>query len=189
MKKNKLLQTSSQTVGPFFAYSLTSEQYKYDFPSLITGNMRKKEIEGHPVLITGNVFDGKGETIHDAMIEIWHANPYGKYAISDQEDFLGFGRQGTGATNDHCFSFNTYKPGKISHQDSPHINFTIFARGMLNHLFTRMYFPDEDNQNDFVLNQIDFQDRPKLISQKIDEYKYKFDIFLQGENETIFLDI
>ena len=60
---------------------------------------------------------------------------------------------------------------------------------MLNHLFTRMYFPDEDNQNDFVLNQIDFQDRPRLLSQKIDEYKYKFDIFLQGEKETIFLDI
>ena len=82
MKKNTFLQTSSQTVGPFFAYSLTSEQYKYDFPSLITGNMRKKKIEGHPILITGNVFDGKGETIHDAMIEIWHANPDGKYAIS-----------------------------------------------------------------------------------------------------------
>ena len=189
MKKNKLLQTSSQTVGPFFAYGLTSEQYGYDFPSLLTGNMRKEKINGTPISIKGKVFDGKGEAIHDAMIEIWHVDPNGKYKLSNQEDFLGFGRQGTGSSEDQSYNFETYKPGKISKYESPHVNFILFARGMLNHLFTRMYFPDEDNSNDDILNQLSVSDQKKIICRKIEDFKYNFDIFLQGKNETVFLNL
>jgi protocatechuate 3,4-dioxygenase alpha subunit len=71
MKKNTFLQTSSQTVGPFFAYGLTAQQYRYDFPSLFNGNLRKNDIDGKEISIKGRVLDGKGNPLHDAMIEIW----------------------------------------------------------------------------------------------------------------------
>ena len=189
MKKNTLFQTSSQTVGPFFAYGLTAKQYEYDFPSLITGNLRKSKIAGIPISIIGKVFDGKGQSLNDAMIEIWHADPEGNYRDFDKKDFFGFGRQGTGSEKDNIFKFETYKPGKISKIQSPHINFTIFARGMLNHLFTRMYFPDEENQNDFLLEQINSSLHSKLICSKLGEFDYRFDIFLQGQKESVFLDL
>ena len=189
MKKNTLLQTSSQTVGPFFAYGLTSQQYRYDFPNLFNGNLRKNDIDGKEISIKGRVIDGKGNPLHDAMIEIWQADPQGNYSTDQNSDFLGFGRMGTGSDNFIGFNFLTYKPGKINDSSAPHINLTVFARGMLNHLFTRIYFSDEENEIDEVFNQVDPLLRPRLIAEKVNEEEYYFDIILQGENETIFFDI
>jgi protocatechuate 3,4-dioxygenase alpha subunit len=96
---------------------------------------------------------------------------------------------GTGSDNFIGFNFLTYKPGKINDSSAPHINLTVFARGMLNHLFTRIYFSDEKNEIDEVFNQVDPLLRPRLIAEKVNEEEYYFDIILQGENETIFFDI
>ena len=189
MKKNMFLQTSSQTVGPFFAYGLTAQQYKYDFPSLATGNLRNKNFEGQEISIKGKVIDGKGDPLHDAMIEIWQADPQGNYNTDQESDFLGFGRMGTGGEDFIGFNFLTYKPGKINENSAPHINLTVFARGMLNHLFTRLYFSDEDNDIDKILHQVEPKLRPTLIAEKTNEGEYYFDIILQGENETVFFDI
>ena len=113
----------------------------------------------------------------------------GNYNTDQNSDFLGFGRMGTGGDEFIGFNFLTYKPGKISENSSPHINLTLFARGMLNHLFTRIYFSDEENEIDEVLNQVDPLLRPRLIAEKVNEEEYYLDIILQGEKETIFFDI
>ena len=191
MKKNSFLQTSSQTVGPFFAYGLTAEQYQYDLPSLITGNLRKIEIHGEPISIKGHIFDVNGDALNDAMIEICQADPKGIYSTDPNGDFFGFGRTGTGSNAEKSFNFHTYKPGKIKEDFAPHINIIIFARGMLNHMFTRMYFPEEEveNKNDSILKQIKPSLRNRLLASKIDENEYQFDIYLQGDKETVFLDL
>ena len=113
MKKNTFLQTSSQTVGPFFAYGLTAQQYKYDFPSLVNGNLRKNIIEGQKISIKGRVIDGKGDPLHDAMIEIWQADPQGNYNTDQNSEFFGFGRMGTGGDDFIGFNFLTYGLGTI----------------------------------------------------------------------------
>tara|TARA_B100000131_G_C18115155_1_gene611011 strand:- start:1500 stop:2075 length:576 start_codon:yes stop_codon:yes gene_type:complete len=191
MKKNTYLQTPSQTVGPFFAYGLTAKQYDYPFPSLFSGNLIKNEVHGKVIIISGKVYDGQGIALDDAMVEIWQADLQGKYRTNLNDDFLGFGRMGTGSNEDRSFEFKTFKPGKVEKNLAPHVNITVFARGMLNHLFTRMYFSDEeeDNQKDIILNQIDPLSRSNLIANKVDDQNYRFDIFLQGEHETVFFDI
>ncbi len=191
MKKNSFLQTSSQTVGPFFAYGLTAEQYQYDFPSLVTGSLIKTEMNEERISIKGRVIDGKGVPLNDAMIEILQADPQGLYRTDPNGDFFGFGRMGTGTEKTNTFNFETYKPGKINKGLAPHINIIVFARGMLNHLFTRMYFSDEkeENDKDLILNQIGASLRSRLIANKVGDGDYHFDIFLQGEKETVFFDI
>ena len=191
MKKNILLQTSSQTVGPFFAYGLTASQYNYEFPSLVNGNLRKKGMKESLITIEGNVIDGEGKSLDDALIEIWQADPKGVYQTSSDNEFYGFGRVGTGSTPENKFKFQTFKPGKIDSNSAPHINIIVFARGILNHLFTRIYFPDEEeeNNNDFLLKQISPALRERLVASVVDKNRYHFDIILQGDNETVFLDL
>ena len=190
MKKNTFLQTSSQTVGPFFAYGLTAQQYQYDFPSLVSGDLRKKDLVGQKINVKGQVIDGNDTPIHDALVEIWQADPNGNYNINPNDNFFGFGRMGTGSEDFIGFNFNTYKPGKTQPKSAPHINITIFARGMLNHLFSRIYFSDEqeENEKDLLLNEIDISLRSRLIAEKENETEYRFDIYLQGDKETVFFD-
>ena len=123
------------------------------------------------------------------MIEIWQADTQGNYNTDQESDFFGFGRMGTGGEDFIGFNFLTYKPGKINENSAPHINLTVFARGMLNHLFTRLYFSDEDNEIDKILRQVEPKLRPRLIAEKTSDGEYYFDIILQGENETVFFDI
>src|SRR6187401_2549963 len=96
----RLQQTPSQTVGPFFAYSLTAEQYHYDYNSIVNGSLLDKDTEGERIYITGRVYDGKGNTISDAMIELWQADVDGSYRLlpinAKNDGFTGFGRVGTG---------------------------------------------------------------------------------------------
>ena len=191
MKKNTFLQTSSQTVGPFFAYGLAAQQYQYDFPSLVSGDLRKKDLLGQKINVKGQVIDGNDTPIHDALVEIWQADPNGNYNTNPNGKFFGFGRMGTGSGDFVGFNFKTYKPGKTAPNSAPHINITVFARGMLNHLFSRIYFSDEEEENkkDLLLNELDTSLRSRLIAEKENENEYRFDIYLQGDKETVFFDV
>jgi protocatechuate 3,4-dioxygenase alpha subunit len=158
--------------------------------------------DGERIRIEGQVFDGDGAAIPDVMVEIWQANRYGRYNHPDDKQekpldpvFTGWGRSGT---DENCFySFETIKPGPVPGNDgevqAPHINVTIFARGMLVHAFTRIYFSDESaNATDPVLNSIKNKARRQTLiatrHERDGKTVYRFDIRLQGENETVFFD-
>lgn len=194
MSEEKLLQTPSQTVGPYFAYGLTPDQYLYDFAGICDGNLILDEsIEGERITIFGQVFDGEGDPVTDAMIEIWQADSHGDYLINPDK-FHGFGRYGTGTAADCRFEFKTIKPGSIGEQ-APHISIIIFMRGLLSHAYSRIYFSDETeaNANDKLLNSVDMDRQSTLIAQKStlpdDSIGYEFNIFMQGEKETVFYDV
>jgi protocatechuate 3,4-dioxygenase alpha subunit len=165
-------QTPSQTVGPYFAYGLTPEQYGFEFKSLATNILT--EIEA--VTIRGIVYDGEGNPIPDALIEIWDAN------------HKLFGRFGTGTEPDSSFMFNTLKPSSIN-GSAPFLTVILFMRGQMIHSYTRIYFPDEKTNNtDSVLSQIPKERKHTLIAVKTEE-GYQFDIYMQGEKETVFFDV
>jgi protocatechuate 3,4-dioxygenase alpha subunit len=195
-------QTPSQTVGPYFAYGLTPEQYGYPFKSIEGGMVARSSTEGERIRIEGRVFDGEGAVIGDAMIEIWQANAHGRYnhpADGRRDnlldpDFKGFGRCGTGTRSDACFIFETVKPGPVGDGQAPHLNVVVMARGMLSHAFTRIYFSDEEEANakDPVLGRVEPARRGTLIAERDDTAVgtvYRLDIRLQGERETVFFDI
>jgi protocatechuate 3,4-dioxygenase alpha subunit len=196
MSNERLQQTPSQTVGPFFAYSLTAEQYGYDYNSIINGSLISEDTAGERIYITGTLFDGNGNTIPDAMIELYHADNNGNVRaipINKKEDgFTGIGRLGTGTDANHKFTFTTIKPKPIAEGEAPHINIILFMRGSLHKLCTRMYFSDETNDDDPLLQSIDATRRQTLIAQRKEvngTIQYHFDIRIQGDRETVFFDI
>ena len=169
-----LKQTPSQTVGPYFAYGLTPEQYLYDYKSLAENDLVTSD-EEH-IVIRGRVFDGEENVIPDAMLEIW-----------DNQNNL-FGRFGTGTEKDKSFVFKTKKPLSME-GNAPFLSVILFMRGQLIHSYTRIYFSDEvKNATDEVLSRIDNARRETLIAQKKENY-YLFDIYMQGDKETVFFDI
>jgi protocatechuate 3,4-dioxygenase, alpha subunit len=197
MKEEKIQQTPSQTVGPFFAYSLTAKQYGYDYNSIIDGSLINDNTAGERIYITGSIYDGSGNTIPDAMIELWQADANGNYISQypnipiSQIPFKGFGRLGTGTNETHRFTFKTIKPGSVNGQ-APHINVILFMRGSLHALYTRIYFSDEDNSNDLLLSAVDATRRQTLIAERKEIngiVEYHFNIYMQGENETVFFEI
>ena len=145
--------TPSQTVGPFFKYGLTPDG-QYDWNDAFTNNLVTPDISGDRIRIEGRVFDGDGKPVPDAMLEIWQADAQGRFA--DPQDqralpnskFRGFGRCGTDANGD--YAFDTVKPGSVPDPDgkpqAPHILLAVFARGMLLHLYTRIYFERRGRQ-------------------------------------------
>ena len=161
--------TPSQTVGPFFGVGLPFEKGEQMVAPGIAGAIR----------VEGQVLDGKGEPVPDALIEIWQIGS-------------GFGRARTDAEG--AFSFTTAKPGGTPAPDgrtqAPHLNVTVFARGLLRHLVTRMYFPDETEANatDPVLNLVEPARRETLIAKNCGGVLH-FDVRLQGERETVFFAI
>jgi protocatechuate 3,4-dioxygenase alpha subunit len=185
--------TPSQTVGPFFAFSLTPGD-AYDYRELVTNDLRTEDAVGEPVRIVGRVLDGAGDPVPDAMIEIWQADGSGRYPTSDARPntaFLGFGRSATGS--DGAYSFLTVKPGRVlgpdGNQQAPHVNVGVFARGLLKRLFTRIYFPDHPaNVSDPVLALVPADRRRSLIAARNSSGAYVFDIRLQGDNETVFFE-
>ena len=159
--------------------------------------------EGERIRIEGQVFDGDGKAVPDAMIEIWQANAYGRYNHPEDKQekpldrsFLGWGRAATDKNG--TYGFETIKPGSVPGPDetsqAPHVNVAVFARGMLVHAFTRIYFGDESaNGSDSILSLIKNRSRrATLIAARNDQngkIVYRFDIRLQGENETVFFDM
>lgn len=194
-----LKQTPSQTVGPFFAYGLTPEQYGYPFTSIAGGDLVASETDGERIRIEGRVLDGAGEPIDDAMVEIWQADGEGRHAHpfdprGSNTGFKGFGRVGTGADPERRFVFHTVKPGSVDGRQAPHINVTVFARGLLMHVNTRIYFSDEEEAHarDPVLALVPPERRSTLIAQRESTptgIVYRFDIHMQGDRETVFFDV
>ena len=181
-----LSQTPSQTVGPFFAYSLTARQYGYNYNSIITDSLVDGSIEGERIFITGRIFDGQGNVISDAIIELI------QYFEADNQGVTSkIARIGTGTSHDNSFTFTTIKPKAIS-GNSPFISVIIMMRGSLHHLDTRLYFSDENNQQDLLLNSIPEIRRNTLIANKLQKNNqvfYEFNIRMQGGNETVFFAI
>ena len=192
-----LKQTPSQTVGPYFAYGLTPGQYGYPLSDLATGNLLDEDTEGKRIRLEGQVFDGAGAPVSDAMIEIWQADGQGRYAHpadgrGANVAFKGFGRFGTGTEADSRFIFETIKPGSVDGEQAPHINLIVFMRGILSHAYTRVYFADEAaaNEADPVLALVDPARRATLIAVACEVGNvYRFDIHMQGEKETVFFDV
>jgi protocatechuate 3,4-dioxygenase alpha subunit len=192
--------TPSQTVGPFFKYGLTPDG-KYDWNDAFSNNLITPDASGERIRIEGRVFDGDGAVVPDAMLEIWQADAQGRFA--DPKDsralpnaaFRGFGRCGTDDSG--AYAFDTVKPGQVPDVDgkpqAPHILLAIFARGMLLHLYTRIYFEGETaNAADPVLALVPVERRGTLIasrSQSNGGTVYRFDIRLQGDSETVFFDV
>jgi len=194
--------TPSQTVGPFFAYGLTSNG-KYDWNDAFTNNLITPDASGERIRVEGHVFDGDGQPVPDCMLEIWQADAQGRFA--DPKDkralpnsaFRGFGRCGSDASGG--YAFDTVKPGSVPDPDgkpqAPHILLAIFARGMLLHNYTRIYFDGEaTNASDPVLALVPVERRGTLIAKRESDAGagnavYRFDIHLQGDNETVFFDI
>jgi protocatechuate 3,4-dioxygenase alpha subunit len=188
-------QTPSQTVGPFFSFGLAPEQYGYDFRSIAGSAVADDSTPGTRIRIVGRVFDGEGQPLSDALIEIWQADAEGRYAHpadarSSNAGFKGFGRTGTGTDPENRFVFDTVMPGSVPGQ-APHINVIVLARGMLNHLYTRLYFEDqaEPNARDPVLQSVPADRRNTLMARREGTTTYRFDIRLQGDGETVFFDV
>lgn len=194
-------QTPSQTIGPFFSYGLVPEQYGYDFASLAGNDTTDADTQGQRIRIVGQVFDGEGVVVVDAMIEIWQADAQGRYAHREDDrntnsKFKGFARTGTGADDKSQFEFFTIRPGAPDARQAPHINVIVFMRGLLSHVNTRLYFSDLEVENsaDAVLNTVDIARRKTLVAQRQDGDEngvitYRFDIHMQGDAETVFFDL
>jgi protocatechuate 3,4-dioxygenase, alpha subunit len=194
----KLRDTPSQTVGPFFAYGLTAVQYGYDYSSIADDLILGAETTADRVVITGCVYDGGGAAIPDAMIELWQVDTSGRYhdqpIQKDRVNFIGFGRLGTGTQLGSRFRFTTVKPGAIGNGQAPHINVILFMRGSLLHLYTRIYFDDEQEANgvDPLLNSVPPERKHTLVARRQQNgnmKEYRFDIHMQGEKETVFFDV
>ena len=187
-------QTPSQTVGPFYSLGLS----RWPKKALVT-----EATHGEKIRVEGQVFDGDGNVVTDALIEIWQANAYGRYNHPEDKQekpldvsFTGWGRCGTDKTGQ--FFFETIKPGPVPGNgntvQAPHINVAVLARGMLVHAYTRIYFSkDPANESDPVLSSIKNKARRRTLiagrEEKDGQVTYRFDIRLQGKNETVFFDM
>lgn len=185
--------TPSQTVGPYFSIGLTEKYSK----RCIAG----KQARGERLCLTVRVLDGDGTPINDSLIEVWQADASGKYNHPEDPQPQaadpgcdGFGRMGT--DEDGCCQFDTIKPGRVpgpgNTLQAPHLNVALFARGMLKQFYTRIYFGGDDaNQIDPVLALVPAERRETLMA-KPDPAKprfWRFDIHLQGGEETVFFDV
>ncbi|MFC7513533.1 protocatechuate 3,4-dioxygenase subunit alpha [Herbaspirillum sp. GCM10030257] len=209
MKPNQiemLKETASQTAGPYVHIGLAPKQAGFDiFEKNFTNVLIGPDTRGERIRVEGRVIDGSGTPVRDVLIEIWQANAQGKYQHpADRQnkdldkDFRGWGR-GCSDFETGIYTFDTIKPGVVEGRNgrpmAPHINFWIVARGINIGLNTRMYFSDEVDANakDPVLNLIEWEVRRKTLiaqrSEKDGQVVYRFDIQLQGPEETVFFDI
>jgi protocatechuate 3,4-dioxygenase alpha subunit len=182
--------TPSQTVGPYFAIGLPWAEG----PSVVDTDTPGA------VRIFGTVYDGASKPVPDHLIETWQADPEGRFADvfgyggpSELHGFRGFARYGV-EDGDGTFEIVTVKPGPVAGlgdaTQAPHIDVSVFARGMLHRCVTRIYFEDEEEANaaDPVLRSVPAERRETLIAQRTDD-GYRFDIRLQGPGETVFFAV
>ena len=188
-------ETPSQTVGPFFSIGISGPGQNVLAPG---------QVRGDRIKIEGSVLDGEGEPVGDALIEVWQAHSLGRYRHPDDsrddimldEGFTGFGRAATVFETGE-YSIDTVKPGPVpdpeGEMQAPHLCLIVQARGLLNPLFTRLYFPDnaEANEQDPLLRMVPRERRSTLIAGQDDGDPgvYRFDIRLSGEGETVFFDV
>ena len=184
----RLGQTPSQTVGPFFAYALTPEQYGYRFASIAGPIMAGNAAHGPRIIIEGQVFDGEGEPVTDALIEIVQ-HRRGADAGDGDQGVPMLGRCGTGTLEAGLFRFETVMP-EAAEGEAPHLDLIVTMRGLLNHGFTRLYFAGHPaNETDPVLAQVPAERRATLLATQSTPGLFRFDIHMQGDAETVFFDL
>ncbi len=179
------IATPSQTVGPYFRIGL-----EWLAHADLSGAWA-----GPRFTVAGRVLDGDGRPVEDALLELWHADPRGRIPeVTSRPDLAGFGRV---ATDDGgAFSFTVVKPGRVPGPggalQAPHLALNVFMRGLLKHLVTRVYFPDEAEANaaDPVLARVEPARRPTLIARPdpAEPRSLRWDVVLQGPDETVFFD-
>jgi protocatechuate 3,4-dioxygenase alpha subunit len=182
-QRGGLTATASQTAGPFW--------HLIDFPAwadLLRADGPNADVAGERITVVGRITDGDGAPCPDMMVELWQADPAGSYDGA----FNGFGRCAT--DEDGVFRFTTLKPGPVraagNAYQAPHVALTLFARGLLHHLVTRLYFAGETlNEQDPVLSAVPPARRGTLIAQPEGAGVWRLDIRLQGEGETVFLEV
>ena len=186
-----LQATTSQTVGPYFRIGLQR---------LFVDNLAGPSVSGERIEIEGRVLDADGQGVPDALLELWQANAHGKYAHPDdtqektvEPGFRGYGRIPT--AEDGSFRFTTIKPGRVPGPNgklqAPHIVVSVFMRGLLRRLITRIYFPDDPaNAVDFALSLVEPDRRGTLVARKSGKRDglLAWNVVLQGPQETVFFD-
>ncbi|WP_170604077.1 protocatechuate 3,4-dioxygenase subunit alpha [Ruegeria arenilitoris] len=203
-KLDYLKETPSQTAGPYVHIGLAPGAAGFDIYEKELGwDIAGPNANGERIRIEGVVIDGTGSPIKDVMLEAWQANSEGHYAHPEEggtveDGFKGWGRVITDFETGE-WAFDTIKPGRTRGRDvgqqAPHINLWIVARGINVGLNTRLYFDDETEANavDPVLNLIEWETRRSTLLAKRNDRDghvvYRFDIKLQGHNETVFFDI
>lgn len=202
----ELHETPSQTGGPYVHIGLLPKQagiaaFEHNFDN----NLVKNNPQGERIRLEGQVFDGLGLPLRDVLLEIWQADANGVYpSAADPKvntadaDFQGWGRAGADFETG-VWHFDTIKPaavpGRKGATQAPHINLIVFARGINIGLNTRVYFEDEAaaNAQDPILNSIEWAPRRQTLIAKRElrdgEVVYRFDVRIQGDNETVFFDI
>jgi len=203
-------QTPGQTLGPFFHQGLLRTKAVFQVPGLCNDDVDvfhhvlvQPATFGERVALEGVVYDGLGQPIPDALLEIWQANAHGRYHhpldTSGREldpAFDGYGRAATDARG--AFAFSSVRPGAVAgpggRLQASHINLVLGARGMTRHAFTRVYFAgDAQLDRDPVLSLVPEERRPTLLAQPAGQRDgatiYRFDIRLQGDRETVFFDV
>lgn len=197
-----LKETASQTAGPYVHIGLA-----LDIAGLpprddeIWNRMATPDAEGEPIEVVGTVIDGNGDLVKDALLEAWQADANGQYQCEYDRDksFNSFGRTATTVETGGEWALTTIKPGGVTTADgrvmAPHINLAIFARGINIQLHTRMYFDDEADANAVcpILNAVPSENRRKTLIARREagdngRPRYRFDIRLQGDGETVFFD-
>ena len=185
----RLLPTASQTVGPYLHIGLAW---------LTIDRLAAPDCPGQHLKIGGRVLDGDGLPVTDALVEIWQANAHGRYAHPEDQHvmplttgFRGFGRVPTDA--DGRYRFFTIKPGPVADPhgglQAPHLLASVFMRGLLKRLVTRVYFPDEPrNADDRVLRLVPAERRATLVARQVATDELEWNIILQGTGETVFFD-
>ena len=182
--QTKLVPTPGQTVGPFYGYALPFEKDNELLAPGSPGSIR----------LQGTVYDGAGHTIPDAILEIWQPDAQGNVVqktgslVRDGYTFTGFGRSAVGNTG--VFTFTTVNPGPTEAGAAPFIAVAVFARGLMNRLFTRIYLPENEAAlaADPLLSSLDPERRKTLIARRDPDGGLTWDVRLQGEGETVFLD-
>lgn len=183
MSEQKLTATPGQTIGPFYGYALPFEKDNQLLSPGMPGSVR----------LQGTVTDGAGDPIPDALLEIWQADADGNIPqragslVRDGYTFTGWGR--TAVDNVGNYTFTTVNPGPAEEGAAPFISFVIFARGLLNKLHTRMYLPDDEEAlaRDTLLSSLSEERRRTLIATREADGGLRWNISLQGRDETVFL--
>jgi protocatechuate 3,4-dioxygenase alpha subunit len=185
---SRLPVTGSQTVGPYFRIGMAP---------LFRENLAGPEVSGERVTIHGRVLDGDGAGIPDASIETWQADAQGDYGWTNspgRTSFHGFARVPTHDRGE--FHFTTIRPGRVAGPENllqaPHLVVLVFMRGLLRHLVTRMYFPDDAaNASDAILQLVPAERQHTLIAKRENagEATFEWNICMQGDDETVFFDV
>lgn len=201
-KLDDLRESPSQTAGPYVHIGCTPNFTGIDiYGGDLGASMKTGPVRGQEITIKGIVYDGTGTPLRDALIEIWQADAAGLFPSANETrgqadpNFIGWGRSPGDMTTGE-FVFETVKPGAVPFPDgrmqAPHITVWVVARGINVGLHTRIYFEDEADANaaDPILTRIEHQNRiPTLLAKNVAEGEYRFDIHLQGPDETIFFDM